>query len=312
MTRRGWAYFIAVGVIWGLPYLLIKVSVREISPPLLVFIRTGGAALVLVPLAAARGDLIPALRRWRAVLVYTCVELAIPWVLLTNAERHLPSSFTGLMIAAVPLAAAVLAWATGSDRVDLRRLAGLLLGLAGVGLLVGFEVAGSQLLAVLSLLVVAVGYASGPWVVAHRLQGVPPLGVVACSLCFCALGYAPIAAFALPDHALTSPVIASAVGLTLVCTIVAFLAFFALIGEVGALRATLITYVNPAVAVVLGVAVLGEKFGVGTAFGFVFILGGCALASRPLRRPPPGSPARVPHARPAPVEPAAPPTSATS
>jgi drug/metabolite transporter (DMT)-like permease len=286
MSRRGWAYFVAVGIIWGLPYLLIKISVREISPPLLVFIRTGGASVVLVPLAAARGALLPALRRWRAVLVYTCVELAVPWVLLTNAERRLPSSFTGLLIASVPLAAAVLAWVTGSDRVDLRRLAGLLLGLGGVGLLVGFQVAGSQVLAVLSLLVVAIGYASGPWVVAHRLNGVPPLGVIACSLCFCALGYAPAALLTLPTRTLSASVAGSAAGLTVVCTIVAFLLFFALIAEVGALRATLITYVNPAVAVVLGVAILGEHFGVGSGVGFVLILGGCFLASRPLQARP--------------------------
>lgn len=283
MTRRGWAYFLAVGVIWGLPYLLIKISVREFSPPLVVFIRTAGASVVLVPLAAARGALVPAIRRWRAVLLYTCVELAIPWVLLTNAERRLPSSLTGLLIAAVPLVAALIAWMTGSDRIDLRRFAGLLLGIGGVALLVGFDVAGSQLLAVLSLFVVAAGYATGPWVVAHRLEGVPPLGVIAWSLLFCAIGYAPAAALSLPTRPVSASVAWSAAGLTVGCTIVAFLLFFALIGEVGALRATLITYVNPAVAVLLGVTVLGEHFAATTGLGFVCILGGCFLASRPLR-----------------------------
>jgi drug/metabolite transporter (DMT)-like permease len=284
MTRRGWIYFVALGVIWGLPYLLIKVSVREISPPLLVLIRTGGGALVLVPLAAARGALLPALKRWRVVLLYTFCELAVPWLLVSSAERRLPSSLTGLLIAAVPLVAAILAWGTGSDRVDLRRMAGLVLGLAGVGALVGFDVASSQLLAVLSLGVVAVGYAVGPWIVAHRLSDVPPVGVVAWSLTFCAVAYAPIAAFWLPTRPLAASVVESAVGLTVVCTIVAFLVFFALIREVGAMRTTLITYVNPAVAVVLGVTVLGEPFGVGTAVGFVLVLTGCFLATRPIGR----------------------------
>jgi drug/metabolite transporter (DMT)-like permease len=293
MTRRGWAYFVAVGVIWGLPYLLIRVAVREISPPLLVFIRTGGAAVVLVPLAAAKGALLPALREWRALLLYTIVELAVPWVLLSNAERRLPSSLTGLLVASVPLFAAVLAWATGSDRVDLRRLSGLVLGLGGVGLLVGFGVAGSQVLSVLSVFVVAAGYATGPWIVAHRLADVPPLGVIAWSLLFCAIGYAPAAALSLPARTLSSSVIASAAGLTIVCTIAAFLLFFALIAEVGALRATLITYVNPAVAVLLGVTVLGEHFGATSALGFVCILGGCFLASRPLARIP-ATPAEAP------------------
>jgi drug/metabolite transporter (DMT)-like permease len=282
VTRRGWASFIALGIIWGLPYLLIKISVREISPPLLVLIRTGGGALVFVPLASLKGVLVPALRRWRAILLYTAAELGVPWLLLFSAERRLPSSLTGLLIAAVPLAAAVLAWLTGSDRVDLRRLAGLLLGLAGVGALVGFDVGGSQVLAVLSLLVVAAGYALGPWIAAHRLSDVPPIGVMAWSFTFCAAAYAPIAAFFLPNRALSASVVESAVGLTVVCTIVAFLVFFSLIREVGAMRTTLITYINPAVAVVLGVTVLGERFRAATGVGFVLILGGCLLATRPV------------------------------
>ncbi len=284
MTRRGWAYFVAVGVIWGLPYLLIRISVREISPPLLVFIRTGGASLVLVPLAAARGALVPAIRRWRALLAYTVAELAIPWVFLFNAERRLPSSLSGLLVAAVPLVAAVLAWSTRSEHVDLRRVAGLVVGITGVGVLVGFSVAGSQLLSVLSLGAVVVGYAIGPWLVDHRLRGVPPLGVIAWSVLLCAIGYAPAALLELPARPLSASVIESAAALTVVCTIVGFLLFFALISEVGAMRATLVTYVNPAIAVVLGVAVLGEHFGPATAAGFVLVLGGCYLASRPPRR----------------------------
>lgn len=284
MTRRGWVYFVAVGVIWGLPYLLIRISVREISPPLLVFIRTGGAALVLVPLAAARGALVPAIRHWRALLAYTVAELAVPWVLLFNAERRLPSSLSGLLVAAVPLVAAVLALVTGSEHVDLRRVAGLGVGIAGVAVLVGFSVAGSQLLFALSLGVVVVGYALGPWVVDHELRGVRPIGVIAWSVLLCAIAYAPAALLDLPTRPLAASVIESAATLTVVCTIVAFLVFFALISEVGAMRATLVTYVNPAVAVVLGVAVLGEPFGPATAAGFVLILAGCFLASRPPRR----------------------------
>lgn len=281
--------FVALGILWGLPYLLIKVSVREISPPLLVFIRTGGAALVLVPVAAASGALRPVLRRWRPLLLYTFAELAVPWVLLTNAERRLPSSLAGLLVAAVPLVAAVLAFATGSDRVDLRRATGLVLGVAGVAALVGFDVAGSQLLAAGSVAVVVVGYAVGPWIVAHRLDDVPPVGVIAWSFALCAVLYSPALAFALPSRPLSASVVESAAALTLLCTVAAFLVAFALIKEVGAMRTTLITYVNPAVAVVLGVVVLGEHFGVATGIGFVLILAGCFLATRPLRSPAAGS-----------------------
>lgn len=282
MTRRGWFFFIAVGILWGLPYLLIKVSVRELSPALLVLIRTGGASLVVVPIAAARGALRPALRRWRPLLAYTAAEIAVPWGLVTSAERRLPSSLTGLLVSAVPLVAALLAFTTGSDRVDLRRLLGLLVGLGGVGLLVGFAVSGTQLLSVATLGVVVVGYACGPWVVGRYLSDVPPIGILACSVLCCAVVYAPFAAISLPTRPLSASVIESAAALTVVCTITAFLCFFALIKEVGPMRATLVTYVNPAVAVVLGVVVLGEPFGIATAVGFVLILSGCFLASRPL------------------------------
>src|ERR1700678_945550 len=132
MTRRGWVLFIALGIIWGLPYLLIKVSVAQISPAFLVFVRTGGAAVLLAPLAAARGDLRKVLPYWRPLVVYTVVELAVPWFLLFRAEERLSSSLSGLLIAAVPLVGALLAWLTGSDHLDSRRLLGLAIGFAGV------------------------------------------------------------------------------------------------------------------------------------------------------------------------------------
>ncbi len=281
MTRRGWSLFVALGIIWGLPYLLIRVSVREVSPAFLVLVRTGGAALLLVPIAAARGQLAPALRRWRPLLAYTVAELAIPWLLLFTAEKHISSSLSGLLIGTVPLFAAALAFATGSDRVDARRLVGLLAGIAGVAAIVGFDLHGPQLVYVAALFVTALGYALGPWILAHHLAEVPPLGAVSVSFLFCALLYSPAVAFSLPAHLPSASVRWSLVGLTLVCTVGAFLILPALIAEVGAMRTTLVTYVNPAVAVLLGVAVLGERFSAVTAVGFLLIVGGCLLASRP-------------------------------
>lgn len=279
MTRRGWVLFIALGVIWGLPYLLIKVSVRELHPAFLVFVRTGGAALLIVPLAAVRGQLRPLLKYWRPLIAYTAVELAGPWFLLFHAEQRLSSSLSGLLIAAVPLVGALLAWLTGSERVDPRRIIGLGVGFLGVALLVGFAVGRSNLWAAASIGGVVVGYALGPWIVARHLSEAPPLGVMAGSYVLCVAAYSPIAAFQLPQHHLSASVIESVVTLTVVCTGVAFLVFFALIAEVGAYRATVITYVNPAVAVLLGVTVLGEKFGVATGAGFGLILVGCFFAT---------------------------------
>ena len=283
MSRRGWLLFLAMGVIWGLPYLLIRVAVRQIDPALLVFVRTAGGALLLAPFAVRRGALGPLLRHWKPVVAYTVVELGVPWLLLFQAERRLSSSLAGLLIAAVPIVGAVLAQLTGTDRLDRRRVTGLAVGIAGVAVLVGFDVGASSAWAAASLVVVACGYALGPWILSRHLSQLPAMSVVLASLVLCACAYGPAVAFVLPTRALSTSVVLSMAGLTLVCTALAFVLFFALIAEVGALRATVITYVNPAVAVALGVGVLGERFTVGTAVGFVLILGGRFLATRPLR-----------------------------
>jgi drug/metabolite transporter (DMT)-like permease len=280
MTRRGWILFAAMCVIWGIPYLLIKVSVREVSPVALVFVRTGMGALLLVPIAAARGHIRPLLPYWRVIAVYTVIEIGIPWVLLSDAERKLSSSLAGLLVAAVPLIGAVIAATTGHERLDARRLFGLLVGLGGVAALLGLDVGGGSVVAVVEMGIVAVCYAIGPAIISRRLNHLPSMGVVAASLALAAVAYAPIAATQLPNHVPQGNVIASVALLGVVCTAVAFVVFFALIAEVGPVRATVITYVNPAVAVGLGVLLLGESFTVGTAVGFVLILAGCALATR--------------------------------
>ena len=281
MTRRGWLLFGALGVIWGVPYFMIKVAVRELSPAFLVFVRTGGGAAVLLPIAAARGELAAALRRWRHVLVFAALEIGVPWFLLFSAETRVSSSLSALLIATVPLFAALVAWVTRSDHLDARRLTGLAVGFGGVAVLVGFDVGRSDVLATASLGVVGLGYALGPWVVARHLSDLPSLGVVALSLAACTLAHAPAAALEVPGRAPSTSVVLSVVGLTGVCTVVAFMALFALIAEVGAMRATVITYVNPAVAVLVGVGALGEHFGVASGVGFGLILAGCALATRP-------------------------------
>jgi drug/metabolite transporter (DMT)-like permease len=270
-----------MAIIWGIPYLFIKIAVGEITPPTLVFVRTGVGALLLIPLAAARGDLAPLLPYWRAVLAYTVVEVGLPWVLLSDAERHLPSSLTGLLVAAVPLIGVLLARLTGSqERFGGRRLIGLLIGLAGVAALVGLDVSGSSLGAVGEMGLVAVGYALGPMIIARRLSGVPALGVVAVSLALTAVAYAPFGLAQMPATTPSTRVLLAVGVLGVVCTAVAFLLFFALISEVGPVRATVITYFNPAVALLLGIVVLNEPFTLGAAMGFVLILLGSFLATR--------------------------------
>src|SRR5690349_12672532 len=233
MSRRGWALFITMSLIWGVPYLLIKVAVGGISPASLVFLRTGIAALLLVPLALARGQLRPVLRRWPIVLAFAFVEMAVPWLLLGSAERRLSSSLAGLLIAAVPLVGALLGWATGGERLGPRRLLGLPVGIAGVAALVGLDLHVDDALALVEMVVVIVGYAVGPFLLARYLSDLPGLGVTAASLAFTAIGYAPVAAVQLPRHWPAGKVVASVAVLALLCTATAFLVFFALIAEVG-------------------------------------------------------------------------------
>lgn len=281
MTRRGWALFAAMCLIWGIPYLLIKVAVSDLSPVTLVFFRTAIGAVLLVPLAAGRGNLKPLLPHWRAIVVYTGVEVALPWLLLSDAETRLSSSLTGLLIAAVPFVGVLLGWLTGAeDRFDSRRLFGLLVGFIGVAALVGLNVSAHDFGAVGEVGLVAVGYALGPMIITRRLSHLPALGVVAVSLALPAIAYAPLGLTHLPGAFPSLSVLVSVALLGVLCTAIAFLLFFALIAEVGNVRATTITYVNPAVALALGVVLLGEPFTVGAVVGFGLILVGLFIATR--------------------------------
>jgi drug/metabolite transporter (DMT)-like permease len=280
MTRRGALLFAAMCVIWGIPYLMIRVAVRELAPVTLVFLRTGVAALLLVPAAALRGELRPLLSRWRPLVAYTVIEVAVPWVLLAKAETRLASSLTGLLVAAVPLVGALAVALTGRrERQGRRRWLGLLVGLGGVTALVGLDLGQVNALSVAEVACVAVCYAIGPIIVSRSLAGVPALGVVAASLGLSALAYAPLAAARWPSRMPSAHVVESVLGLALVCTALAFLVFFALIGEVGPVRATVITYVNPAVAAAVGVILLSERLTAGMVVGFVLVLAGSLLAT---------------------------------
>jgi drug/metabolite transporter (DMT)-like permease len=280
MSRRGALLFAAMCVIWGVPYLMIRVAVRELAPVTLVFLRTGLGAALLAPFAAWRGELRPLLSRWWPLVAYTVVEVVIPWVLLARAETKLTSSLTGLLIAAVPLVGAVVVGLTGArERQGRRRWLGLLVGISGVGALVGLDIGQVDAVAVAEIGCVAVCYAVGPIILARRLNDVPALGVVAGSLLLAATLYAPFAVLSWPSTMPSSHVVESVVGLAVVCTALAFLVFFALIAEVGPVRATVITYVNPAVAAVLGVTILSERLSAGMLAGFALILVGCVLAT---------------------------------
>ena len=286
MTRRGWLLFGAMGVIWGIPYLLIKVAVEHVAPPVVVFGRTSLASALLLAIASRTGAARAALTRWRWVLAFAAIEMAVPWLALTDAERRLPSGLTGLLVACVPLFGTFIAYLLG-DHTALRPapLAGIAIGLGGVALLVGRDLGGDghgiPWWSVLEVMLVCICYATGPFIVSLRLSDVPSMGVVALSLAAVAITFAPIAWWVRPVHAPPASAWAAIIGLAVICTAIAFVLFFALIDNIGPARATLITFVNPAVAVALGAIVLGEQITLATMGGFCLVVTGCWLAARP-------------------------------
>lgn len=280
MSRRGLLLFVAMCVIWGIPYLFIRIAVGELTPATLVLLRTSMAALVLVPVALSRGDLRPVLARWRPLVAFAAIEIGIPWFFLSSAEQRVSSSLTGLLISAVPLVGTVIAPLLGTrDRIGLVGISGLLLGFFGVVAIVGLDLRATSSIALIEIALVVLGYALGPAILSRHLSDLPSVSVIAVSLALCAVAYAPVAAVQRPQSLPSASVLASVAVLALVCTALAFLLFFALIAEVGPVRATVITYINPAVAALLGIAALHETFTVGMGAGFVLVLVGSALAT---------------------------------
>lgn len=278
MSKRGWILFLSLGVLWGMPYLLIRIAVAEIDPVIVAGTRTLIGALLLLPIAMHRNALAPAFKKWKWLIAFTLVEITIPWVLLGHAETKLNSSTAGLLIAAVPLIAAVIITRLGHEKLESRRLFGLGLGFAGVALLVGLDIDLSDFGAVAATMITALGYAIGPIIIDRKLKDVPALGVITGSLILATIGYAPFAPFFWPDQ-LHAGAAWSVVGLGVLCTAVAFMVFFALITEVGPSRATVITYINPAVAIVLGAVVLNEPLTIGMAIGFPLVIIGAILGT---------------------------------
>lgn len=299
MSTRGWVLFAAVSVIWGMPYLFIKIAVDDgLSPSFVAWARLALAALALLPVAWKLGALAGLGKRWRILTAFAVVEMAVPWPLIGFGEIHVSSSLAAILIAAVPLFVALLALRFDeTEKPTPVRFAGMLVGLGGVVTLVGIDIGGErdQLLGALAILVAAFCYAVGPMIVKRRLADVDPLGPVAASLALATLLLTPFALADLPGATPDGDALASLVVLGLICSALAFLFFFRLIAEVGPSRATIITYVNPVVALALGVAILDESITAGVIAGLLLILAGSWLSTD--GRLPPGLAALAERAR---------------
>jgi drug/metabolite transporter (DMT)-like permease len=283
MTRRAWLLFAAVSLVWGVPYLFIKVAVAELAPVVVVFVRVTMAALLLWPVALRRGAVRQLGRRLPQLLVLSLLEIAAPFLLISMGEQRIASSLAGLLIAAMPLFVALLALRFDpAERVGGLRLLGLLLGLGGVAVLLGIDAGhdAAQLEGAAMVLLATGSYASATLVVKRFFADVPTLGVVTAATTIAAALLAPFAVAAAPVHLPSLRVTLALLALGVVCTAAGLLLYFALIVRAGPSRAAVITYVNPAVAVALGVAVLGEPLTAAIVVGFLLIIAGSWLSTR--------------------------------
>ena len=289
MTRRAWLLFAAVSLLWGVPYLFIKVAVEELPPVTVVFVRVAMAALLLWPVAARRGALRGLRGRLRWLVVIALLEIALPFTLISVGEQHITSSLTGLLIASLPLFVALLALRFDpAERVGGMRLLGLVVGIGGVAALLGVDIGGNpaQLFGAAMVLLATLSYATSTLVVKHAFSDAPMLGAVTAATLIAAVLLAPFAVAFTPARMPSLHVTLALVGLGVLCTAAALTLFFTLIVEAGPSRAAVITYLNPAVAVALGVTVLDEPLTAAIVAGFVLIIAGSWLSTRSgARRP---------------------------
>ncbi len=292
MTARQWWLFAAVSVLWGVPYFFIRVAVEAgLTPGFIAFSRVVLGFAVLLPIALRSGALRGLATRWRWILGYTVFEIVVPFPLIAWGEERISSSLTAILIASLPLVVAVVGgYVDPAERARGLRLGGLLLGFAGVVLLLGLDVAGEprELAGAGAVLIATLGYAVGPMIIKHRMRGLPPLGPVCASLGLASVLLAPLGALGAPSAVPDGGAIVSIVVLGIACSALAFLAFFALIAAIGPGRASVITYVNPVIAVALGVALLGERPGPAALAGLLLVLAGSWLSTGGRLPPRPG------------------------
>lgn len=277
--------FIALCLIWGMPYLMVRVAVRELEPSALVFFRTLLAAAVLTPFVVRRSGFRELLGLWPWVLAFTLLEMSLPWLLIATAEQRLASSLTGLLIGAMPLMGVGLYRLMGERyEFDARHVAGLAFGLAGVVALVGVNVGNGDAVGVIELLIVDLCWAVAPIVVVKRLGVLSGASVAWAAMWINAAVFAPLAVIGWPA-AVSGETVVAVLVLAVLCTAFAMVIYMGLLREVGPSRSTIITYVNPLVAVLLGVIVLSEPLTLSIAIATPLILIGSLLATAPSARP---------------------------
>ncbi len=287
VSRRGLILFLLTGVFWGLPYFFIAIALDSFSTPTIVFARTFIGALVLVPYAIMTGAAKKVFKAWPYVLLFAALEMVGPWYLITEAEKYISSGLAGLLISTVPFFAVAILALVFKDRTALRPipLTGMVIGFLGVIALVGIDsfLGHVEPLWIGAVVLAAVGYAIAPIMANNKMTDVPTSGVIGFSMAIVAAIYAVPAAFEIPAEIAAQPPIEGWIALLvlgLICSALAFVLFFELIREIGPVKASLITYVNTAVALLLGTLFLSEPVTPGLLIGIPMITLGLYLSAK--------------------------------
>lgn len=283
MSRKGWALFGLVGVLWGVPYLFMKVAVEELATPVIVFSRLFIGAVVLIPLALHQKAIRPALKYWPYIALYAILEMVIPWTLITNAQKELSSGVVALLVATVPIWATLFAHHTGDSTAAHRtRILGIAIGLVGITFLVGFETLNDvgNIRSLIQVLIASVSYAYAVNMITRKTPGISGIAINGLAMLLSTAIFAPFALTHLPTASPSTHAVLATVGLGVICTAFAFWIFFLVLDEIGAARASLVVYPNTAVAVVLGIFLLDEKITLAIAIGLPLVLVGSYFASR--------------------------------
>ena len=283
MSRKGWLLFSLVGLLWGIPYLLMKVAVEELSTPMIVFSRLLIGAALLIPLAMREGSLKQALPYWRYILLYAVLEMVIPWSLITSSQRDLSSGVVALLVATVPIWATLFAHQTGDSTAAHRiRIIGIVIGLIGISLIVGIESFSDfgNFGALAQVLIASVSYAWAVNMITRKAPGVSGLAINGIAMTISSLIFAPFAFMSRPESMPSLDVTLATLGLGILCSGMAFWIFFLVLAEIGPARASLVVYPNTAVAVVLGIIILSEPITLAIVIGLPLVLIGSYFASR--------------------------------
>ena len=286
MSRRGWFLFLLVGFLWGIPYLFIKIAVDPedgFTPATVVCLRTAIGAAILIPIAIKQRHFISAIRGWRHVAAYALLEMIGPWILIGTAEQKISSGLAGLLVASVPIWATIFASIRGDKTVwHHKRLFGIVVGFIGLVAVVGIEsIKGSaDPLSIFMVLLASIGYSYAVMMVQSALPHVSGIAINALAMLMTAIFYLPWAIVQWPTHHISDGAIRAIVGLGVLSTGAAFAAFFTLASIIGVARGSLVTYLNTACAVLLGVIILNEPLTVGIVLGLPLVLIGSYFASR--------------------------------